>query len=129
MSAEKMHSSARDERRRVADLDASTDILWLHRIGQEILYPSKSVRHTLAYVDIGDRFEASRSAKESNFVRRSGVGVKGQRDLPVGGQETSLWADSSSPCPRTVDLPGVLSSREPPRVRRWPRRAVVRCPR
>src|SRR5699024_7304203 len=40
-------------------------------------------------------------------LRRGGAFVKGQRDLPVGGQETSLWADSSSPCPRTVDLPGV----------------------
>ena len=53
--------------------------------------------------------------------------VNGQRDFTVGGQLISLLADSSSPCPRTADLPALVSPGAPPRVRRWPRRAAARC--
>ena len=40
----------------------------------------------------------------------TGVLVNGQDHFPVGGQLISLLADSSSPCPRSADLPLVVRS-------------------
>jgi hypothetical protein len=69
---------------------------------------------------VGSR--ASRWAGPSSAEPR----VSGRRDLPVGAQLTSLWADRLCPRRRSAGLP-VDQVRESPPFRRWPRRAAGWC--
>jgi hypothetical protein len=70
--------------------------------------------------ELRQRIHAARAPSRGTVIRVKGSGltikppksasgrrtldVKGQLDLPVGGQLISLLADSLSPCPRTADL-------------------------
>ncbi|GAA3512544.1 hypothetical protein GCM10022262_40670 [Georgenia daeguensis] len=45
-------------------------------------------------------------ARQEHRITEGLTRVNGQWDVLVGGRVISLWADSSSPCPRSVDLPG-----------------------